>query len=139
MMLLFSGNWQLRCLQCDQFAVHSEDLRKVKDSHHVVVDESITARVKVFPHPRPVQYDDFVKSGKLYCGQCNYDWGILATYKLVPFAVLKIVSFVLVDSYDRRDTKKKWKDAPFSVVPIAQSDLERQFTWSMHSEQEDSD
>jgi ATP-dependent RNA helicase DDX58 len=70
----------LRCLRCDEFVVMADEIRKIKDSHHVIIDEDIVERCVIKPHPRPVVYDEFTKTGKIYCKQCNYDWGMLTAF-----------------------------------------------------------
>ena len=128
-------DYQLRCMKCNSFAAISTDFRQIKESHHVIVDPDFFNRVIIEPHPKPIAIaDDFVKSGKVFCKKCKYDWGIKAMYKNVGFPVLKISSFVLVDFRDNRDTCRKWKNAPFSVLRISPDDLHAQFQHQMEQQ-----
>ena len=113
----------IRCFNCDAFAAFSSDFRTIKDSHHVIIDPAFQDRTRVETHPRPFKIDDISKDGKIYCAQCGYDWGITATYKRAKFPIVKLVSFILVDGRDKRNTVKKWKDAPFSVEPLTLEDI----------------
>jgi hypothetical protein len=55
--------------------------------------------------------------------------GILATYRSVAFAVVKVVSFVLVDPYEKRDTRRRWKDVPFAVQDFDETQHLQVFQW----------
>ena len=132
---LDAGEFELRCMKCDNFAAISTDFRQIKGTHHVVVDKDFFKRVHVEPHPNPIRVDFYIKQGKIFCKECRYDWGIKAVYKNVGFPVLKISSFVLVDSRDRRDTCKKWKNAPFAVTSITPDDLQGQFESQMEDQE----
>jgi hypothetical protein len=54
----------------------------------------------------------------------------------VAFAVIKVVSFVLVDAYERRSTCRKWKDVPFSVADFDDAEhLQAAFPWHLQQVQ----
>jgi len=33
------GDYEIRCHKCDAFAAKSADIRKIEDSHHVIIDD----------------------------------------------------------------------------------------------------
>ena len=82
---LDAGEFELRCMKCDNFAAISTDFRQIKGTHHVVVDKDFFKRVHVEPHPNPIRVDFYIKQGKIFCKECRYDWGIKAVYKNVGF------------------------------------------------------
>jgi len=75
------------------------------------------------PHPNPINYDDWVKKEKISCKKCRQDWGIKAIYRSVPCCVIKIGSFVIVDPYEKRSYRKKWKDVEFLVAILSDEDM----------------
>ena len=79
------GHYTLRCHKCDSFAAQSEDIRKIEDSHHVIIDPAYEERIKIRPHPAPKKFVNFELTGKIYCKHCHWDWGVMAMYKKVPF------------------------------------------------------
>ncbi len=117
--------WALRCLKCDSLACMSDEIRKVEQSHHVVLDDEFNSRIVKEPHPNPKAYDEFCKTHKVFCGKCKFDWGIVAIYKKIPVPVTKVSSFVLVDQNNKRTTCKKWKDVPFVVQELSPDDLQQ--------------
>lgn len=121
-----TGDFQLRCKKCDQLAAVSSDFRVIKGMHHVVIDEDFQERSVVEPHPKPIQLDDFINQGKLFCKGCKHEWGIQAQYRNVSVPILAIAKFVVIDPYDRRALYKKWKDAPFNMREIGPADIDRQ-------------
>ena len=62
-------------------------------------------------------------TGKVFCKNCDHEWGITVIYQEATFIVLKIAGFVLISPYDNRRVVKKWKQAPFSVEPISPEDV----------------
>jgi len=64
-----------------------------------------------------------MKKEKIYCKKCPQDWGIKANYKSVPCCVIKIISFVIVDPYEKRSYCKKWKDVMFPVAELSYQDM----------------
>ena len=98
-------------------------MRTVNNQHFIIVDSTFEDRIVVKPHHSPRSYDDWVKKEKIYCKKCQYDWGIKAIYKTVPCCVVKIVSFVIVDPYEKRSYCKKWKDVKFPVAELSEQDL----------------
>lgn len=109
-------SYELRCIKCNQMACLATDVRKVEDSHHVVMDLFLLNLVDVEPHPRPVPFgEDFNKIGKLFCKDCHEDWGIQAIYRGVKLQVIKISALAVVNPDGERGIFKKWKQVPFGV------------------------
>ena len=68
---------------------------------------------------------------------CGYDWGITAIHKQATFHILKISSFIVIDRNDRRDSFKKWKNAPFAVEPLSRDDLIARLNEALDDEESD--
>ncbi len=122
------GDFVLRCYKCNQFACVSSDIRSIQGQHHVVIDEQFCNRVKFVSAVKPQSFGNdgkFEKHGKIYCNKCYHDWGVMAKFAGVPIEIIKIASFMLVDSRDERRMCKKWKQCPFSVSALEAEELER--------------
>ena len=118
--------WELRCIKCDQLGCSDGDIRHVLDSHHFVIDQTFHDRIVTEPHPDPAKYGDFQKTDKVYCGKCKYDWGIMAVYKGTRFPVIKVSSFIVINTNtSRRQTFKKWKTIPFAVEQLTSAELQQ--------------
>ena len=121
--------FELRCLKCDEFACLSSDVRIVQDSHRIVIDTTFKNRSTLRPHPKPVYRGadgEFATTGKLFCGKCDSEWGIQALYKSIPFPVLKLANFVVVNvrRQSERDTYKQWKDCPFQGKNFSMDEID---------------
>lgn len=94
---LMDQEFELRCIKCDQLAANSVDIKKIQDSHHVIIDPSVRDRIEIRPHPKSKELSkNFATTGKIYCSKCKLDWGIMAIYKNVPFPVIKVVLKLIV-------------------------------------------
>ena len=120
----------LHCIKCDEFVCYSFDLRKIEDAHHTVVSDDFSTKADMREYPGEGQaygpMGDFVHTGKLYCGMCRREkgeWGIMAKYKGVPYPVLKITSFLLVDVDGKKVHCKHWKKVPFKVNKLTGEDI----------------
>jgi len=54
---------------------------------------------------------------------CRQAWGMQMLYKGVPFSVLKIDNLLLTTDPNRRETRRKWKSAPFPVTELSSEEL----------------
>ena len=118
------GDYELRCLKCDNLAVYSSDIRVIKKAHHVVFDSTFKSRVNFKPHSRPKKYDEWEKKDKIVCKHCNKDWGIKALFNGIPLCVLKPDPFIFIHPNNRRVPYGKWKDVPFTMEEMSSKDLE---------------
>ncbi|XP_078070164.1 antiviral innate immune response receptor RIG-I-like isoform X2 [Mustelus asterias] len=111
------ASYKLLCGKCKNYACHSGDIRVIEECHHTVIDDSFKDRYSTRPHKKPKSFNNFQKRQKLYCKECNHDWGITANYKVFnDIPVIKIESFILknVTSSDLTPGSK-WKNIPFSI------------------------
>jgi len=113
----------LRCMKCDELVCFSSDIRRIQKSHHVVVDVDFKDRAHVKKHHRPIEYDEMRKMGKLHCGKCDKDWGVVVRYRNVNFPVLKLSEFAVEDANGRRSWYKKWKEVPFEVNELTPEEM----------------
>lgn len=84
---------------------------------------SYKERVVIEPHPTTKKFENFELSGKIYCKNCHWNWGVMGVYKNVPFPIIKIDEFVIVSPSGGREKYKKWKEVPLDVKPIGSEDL----------------
>ncbi|ESO08894.1 hypothetical protein HELRODRAFT_74403 [Helobdella robusta] len=88
---LHQNLYEIRCSKCDSLGSLSDKVRKIENSHHVVIDPSMKDRVIIKPYPQTENISPtFERSGKIYCKECNSDWGIMASYNGVSFPVIKV-------------------------------------------------
>ena len=116
-------DYTLSCSKCHAFACFSSDIHRIEKSHHVVISEDFKELAHVKKHHRPNNYDGMNKMGKLHCGKCDKDWGVVVRYKNVFFPVLKLSDFVVEDANGRPDCYNKWKDVPFVVSELTAEEM----------------
>ena len=117
------GEFELRCLRCNEFICMSSDVKKIQDAHHVCVDESLRDRVDYIRGTSRYIDETIQTVGKLICMECGFDLGGLIIHKNLEFPVLKIEKYLIVDMNERQDTCKKWKQAPFEPPPLSTADF----------------
>ena len=49
----------------------------------------------------------------------------MGVYKKIPFPIINIANFVVVNPNNVRNNYKRWKEVPFEVKPISPNDLEK--------------
>ncbi|MCJ8742078.1 hypothetical protein PDJAM_G00078240 [Pangasius djambal] len=122
---LTEGSYQLLCGKCKKFACSSDDLRVLKESHHVVLDRSIFQRCGTKPHSKIKTFDNITKKEKMFCSDCNHDWGIIASYMNIEnLPVLKIEGFIVQDRVTKRlQFFRKWRDVTFRMREFDVSEM----------------
>lgn len=111
------GNRRLLCAKCKTYACDTDHIRVIEVSHHTVLGEHFRNRYVTRPHGKPIAYGNFEKKAKIYCQQCNHDWGIRVKYKeLEDLPIVKIESFS-VENVDtgRQMYFRKWRDVDFAM------------------------
>ena len=117
------GEFELRCLRCNEFICMSSDVKKIENAHHVCVDESLKDRVD-YVRGSTRYIDDTIQTvGKLICVECGFDLGGIIKHKELEFPVLKIEKYLVVDMNERHHTCKQWKQAPFEPTPLSTADF----------------
>ncbi|XP_006009599.1 probable ATP-dependent RNA helicase DDX58 [Latimeria chalumnae] len=113
------GSRRLVCGKCKTFACKAEDIKTIKNSHHVVMNDSFEERYATQPHKKPRSFDGIMKKNKLFCKECGYDWGITASYLTIEnLPVIKIESFVVINDEtpaQQQQHFKSWKDVDFEM------------------------
>ena len=117
------GEFELRCLRCNEFICMSSDVKKIQHAHHVCVDESLKDRVDYVRGASKYIDDQLEAVGKLICTGCGFDLGGLIKHKGLEFPVLKIEKYLIVDMNERQDSCKAWKKAPFDAQPLTTEDF----------------
>nr|4A2W_A Chain A, RETINOIC ACID INDUCIBLE PROTEIN I [Anas platyrhynchos]4A2W_B Chain B, RETINOIC ACID INDUCIBLE PROTEIN I [Anas platyrhynchos] len=113
------GQKNLLCGKCKAYACSTDDIRIIKDSHHIVLGEAFKERYTTKPHKKPMQFDGFEKKSKMYCrnNNCQHDWGITVKYLTFDnLPVIKIKSFVMESTATGTQMDfQKWKSINSSL------------------------
>ena len=117
---------EIKCKNCNEFVCLAEDMRIVKESHHIVKDAQIWQRVKEKAHKKPcLMSDELWKINKIYCKKCPQDWGIGGTYQDTKIAILK-KGPALVYQRPKAPTAtplREWKDLPFEIPVLTDEEF----------------
>ena len=79
------------------------------------VSESLNSCFSLFQVFGPAAEPKFTGTGKIYCKECQLDWGQKGLFKGQQMPIIKIASFMCEDAEQNRKKFKKWKDVPFHV------------------------
>ncbi|XP_028973604.2 probable ATP-dependent RNA helicase DDX58 isoform X3 [Esox lucius] len=119
------GNYELLCSKCKKHGCFTEDIRKLQECHHIVMDRGFFTRAKTEPHPKPKGFNGLIKTKKLFCKHCGFDWGIVASYNTIPdLPVIKIDSFVVKNCVTGQQRYyRKWKEVDFTIKTFDLSEI----------------
>ena len=114
----------LRCKKCKAIACSGSEIYTIGDEspHYVVPNQEFQNKIICRPHHKPRTLEgmpDVKKNEKIYCHECEEDWGIKCTWpaKSYSFPILKCKSFTFeINGLPR--TIKKWSDVPFQTRPL---------------------
>uniref|UniRef100_W5L9E5 Activating signal cointegrator 1 complex subunit 3 n=1 Tax=Astyanax mexicanus TaxID=7994 RepID=W5L9E5_ASTMX len=111
------GSYKLLCAKCNAFACVSDDLRVLKECHHIILNHTVFKRCVTNPHLNPRSFDGITKTQKMLCAECKLDWGIIASYlNIKDLPIVKIESFVVQDvATQRKHYFRKWRDVTFAM------------------------
>ena len=117
---------KLTCKKCGELACHSDNIRTVKDAHHIVIGDEFAELYDTKENPRfPLKVDDFDFQKNIICKKCKSEWGTIGMYKGMELPLLKIAGFIVEYPNGKQQRTKKWKDVLFKVDPITPDDLEK--------------
>ncbi|KAH3850734.1 hypothetical protein DPMN_093207 [Dreissena polymorpha] len=121
-----AGQFDLKCFRCGAFVCMSDSVKKIKDVHHVVVDEPLKERVICSDKDtRDFKDDDVQLCGKISCKECGGNLGVSCIYKSLEFRVLKIENCLVVHVKGRQTTCKQWMKVPFVVEALGTEDFKK--------------
>nr|XP_015201265.1 PREDICTED: probable ATP-dependent RNA helicase DDX58 isoform X1 [Lepisosteus oculatus] len=120
-----SESFELLCSKCKSMMCFSDDLRVLRESHHVVLNKRFFERCITKPHDKPRTYDGFSKKMKMFCKNCKFDWGIVGSYMHInDLPVIKIESFVAKNCVTNRQfCFRKWRDVTFRMKEFDLSEI----------------
>ncbi|KAM6033532.1 antiviral innate immune response receptor RIG-I isoform 2-T2 [Chlamydotis macqueenii] len=126
---LEEGKKNLLCGKCKVYACSTDDIRVIKESHHIVLGDAFKERYITKPSKKLVQFDCFEKKSKMHCQNtnCQHDWGIIVKYKTFDnLPVIKIKSFVVenVETGTQMDFQK-WRNINFSLKNFDVEEMSR--------------
>ena len=116
------SDFLLRCKGCKILACGGSDVYLIDNTnHHAVPDEAFKKKIKTRPHHKPRSLtQDIVQTHKIFCLNCDSEWGIMATWpaKGKVFPVLKCKRFIFETNGQPRSIGK-WSDAPFELADLS--------------------
>ncbi len=114
--------FKLRCKKCKEVACSGSDIFTIEDtSHHVVPGDGIRNKLVKKPHHKPGQiYASIIKTHKIYCENCDADWGVMCTWPVegYEFPILKCAKFLFEMESGHPMSISQWSKAPFEVFPL---------------------
>lgn len=126
--VVLSDDVNFKCRKCKEFVCQAHDVRRIKGSHHVIINrECRDTKVDMKEHRNPKKIDDIEMNKKIFCKKCHEDWGVTALIYNVEWLCIKISSFVLEFPGRDRTTRmyKKWKDLPFAIQEADEEEILR--------------
>lgn len=117
---------ELRCMNCSKFICFSSDIRKIQNSHHIIIDEDAQKRIISVRSPYPIFMDEDLQfDGGIFCGNvdCQRVLGGVCEYRHVEFPLIAIKNIRVVDKNGNGRTFKKWKKANFEPEQFTLDDL----------------
>ncbi|KAL3863069.1 hypothetical protein ACJMK2_004847 [Sinanodonta woodiana] len=122
--LIKQGEYELRCIQCNSFISMSSDIRKVQNSHNVVIDPSFRDRVSFTKSTEPkFQSPEIQFIGKIACSNCNEDFGTFCNYRNLELPVIKVCQFIVIGQNGEQKKYKKWKKVPFEIPQLTNEEI----------------
>jgi hypothetical protein len=112
------GVKELKCFKCSKFICLSSDIRRIKGTQHVVIDQDVQKRITWTRKPIPkFKNDDLKFDGSTLCGNstCKQKLGGVCEYMGIEFPLIAITYFLVVDENNKGRTFKKWKDVNFDI------------------------
>lgn len=124
---MVDGPVEVQCLNCSTFLCMSDDIKKIQNSHHVLVNEEFARRLRMIRSPVPeFEEEDLKYDGAVYCSKpdCQGKLGGVCEYKHLEFPLFKIRYLRFVDRNGRNGRNyKKWKKINFYIEPFTLDDL----------------
>uniref|UniRef100_A0A6Q2YGA7 RNA helicase n=1 Tax=Esox lucius TaxID=8010 RepID=A0A6Q2YGA7_ESOLU len=112
------GNYELLCSKCKKHGCFTEDIRKLQECHHIVMDRGFFTRAKTEPHPKP---KGVCVHGVLFT--CDVVL-IVVVYYPQDLPVIKIDSFVVKNCVTGQQRYyRKWKEVDFTIKTFDLSEI----------------
>lgn len=89
--------FKVHCRKCPKEIVDGNNLKILKDAHHVVFDHSIFNRI-TRQHKEHKSYDNIELTDKVL-GECGHEWGRIHVYKDCELVVLAQKSIKVYDCF----------------------------------------
>ena len=116
-----TNQFKVQCRQCSIFLCFSTDLRKVQNTHHVCIGESIWQNItRESENDTALKYDG--KSlkfyGSIYCKNKD-EVGHVCEFRGIRYPILLIKNIQFEDASGNADIYNKWSKIPFQVEDIS--------------------
>ncbi|XP_030830684.1 probable ATP-dependent RNA helicase DDX58, partial [Strongylocentrotus purpuratus] len=120
----------LYCIKCLKEACSLDDIRCIKNMHHVVIDDLFLDKTRLVDLKKQPVVDDFKFMQKIHCGYCQSKWGKLMVYQQQKYPLIDIKNFTLMDDKRKKWSPSAWKEVPFVIRSIDPDDLGNQNNFS---------
>nr|XP_054754331.1 ATP-dependent RNA helicase DHX58-like isoform X1 [Lytechinus pictus] len=116
----------LHCIKCFQEACSLDDIRCIRNQHHVVMNDLFRGKIQLVDLKKQPLIDEFKHQQKIHCGNCQHKWGTMVVYQQEELPLIAVKNFTLKDGNGRKLFPKSWKEVPFVVHAIDINDLGKQ-------------
>ena len=105
------------CRHCDLELFWGGDLRKLADSHHIVITDDIFEKCALKKHDRSRITGDFEIAQKLHCKGCDQDVGVLLKWpqRGLKFPAIKCQKVSFWVQQQGKITLRQWINVPFLI------------------------
>jgi len=118
---------RFQCLNCSTTICRAEDIRVIKDNHHVIIEKDAKSRLRRERgnKPRYTEPEGAEIGGALYCmtDTCRQKLGTLFKYTETHFPLISLKYFRIVSEEGVGRTYKKWRDVPCEIETFTYDDL----------------
>ena len=117
---------RFQCLNCSATICRAEDIRAIKNDHHVIIDADANTRIRrvrgpaTYTEPEGAEY-----GGDIYCmtQSCQSRLGSLCNYEHTLFPLMILDNVRIVNADGKGSTYKKWKQVPCDIGEFTFVDL----------------
>lgn len=118
----------MRCRCCSALMCMSTDVRRIKESQYAVLSRQFDSGIAAVRRERRELRSGV---GKIMCQSCGQDLGNVGHFQGAQFPMIKLRSFVLEDVYGHHFVIAKWKNSPFLVAALSQTELQERIVSSI--------
>jgi len=117
---------RFQCLNCSANICRAEDIRAIKNAHHVIIDADANTRLRrvrgpaTYTEPEGAEY-----GGHIFCmtQSCQSKLGSLCNYAHTRFPLITLKCFRIVNAEGKGCTCKKWRQVPCEIGEFTFDDL----------------
>lgn len=124
---------KLFCKKCSVFACSGDNIRCIKEAHHVIIDGHFSSKFSFKRSKCSREFNGVELTGPIFCQKCDAEWGVMLKYQSQEKPCIKASSFAFEfeDEVGIKTTQcvKKWKDVTFHVKDFDDCEDQVQECW----------